>query len=393
MSSDIVRKIYGPLLRWASSLAAVAASVRRWLAVGLVSAVLLLPAGSDALTTGHAVAVPTFTVTAVERDAQVTIRTSNFPADHTFTVTMGPMGSRGIDGYVVGTVDSGDGGSLEATLDIPAALHGATQIAIRLQSGGVFPYFSYNWFYNRTTGEPPSAPEDDDAAPEGSGYQGIPTFSTVDVVADNSVTIRTHNFPAGETFNVTMGAFGTRGIGGISVGTLDSGSGGELEATYNIPADLAGTGRIAIRVQTDHADPYFAYNWFYNNSTADDTNNGNGADNGDDADNGSGGSSPSTYTGIPTITIEEVTRNDSVTLRTHNFPANQTFTVRMGPFGTRGIGGMVAAQIDSGDGSDMSVTVPIPESVHGLARIAIRLQTAHAQPYFAYNWFYNTSTP
>ena len=40
---------------------------------------------------------------------------------------------------------------------------------------------------------------------------------------------------------------------------------------------------------------------------------------------------------IPLIYIEKVVRNESVTISGSNFPVNQTFTVRMGEFGSRGI--------------------------------------------------------
>ncbi len=61
-----------------------------------------------------------------------------------------------------------------------------------------------------------------------------------------------------------MGAFGTQGIGGYEVGTLNSGTGGALTATFNLPPQLVGAGRIAIRFQSGQAYPFFAYNWFYN---------------------------------------------------------------------------------------------------------------------------------
>jgi hypothetical protein len=61
-----------------------------------------------------------------------------------------------------------------------------------------------------------------------------------------------------------MGPFGTRGIGGYVVGTIDSGAGGSGSYTFSIPAQLSGSYRIAIRAQTGHANPFFAYNWFYN---------------------------------------------------------------------------------------------------------------------------------
>jgi hypothetical protein len=78
------------------------------------------------------------------------------------------------------------------------------------------------------------------------------------------VTIKTKDFPPNQTFQITMGAFGTQGIGGYQVGTLNSGAGGQLTATFNLPPQLVGASRIAIRAQTAHANPFFAYNWFYN---------------------------------------------------------------------------------------------------------------------------------
>ena len=62
-----------------------------------------------------------------------------------------------------------------------------------------------------------------------------------------------------------MGVFGTRGVGGIEIAMTQSGAGGSFDETYTIPAALHGLPRIAIRLQSD--DGYFAYNWFYNNTT------------------------------------------------------------------------------------------------------------------------------
>lgn len=50
------------------------------------------------------------------------------------------------------------------------------------------------------------------------------------------------------------------------VGTINSGTGGALTATFGIPAQFAGWNRIALRAQTGHAYPFFAYNWFFNNT-------------------------------------------------------------------------------------------------------------------------------
>jgi len=194
-------------------------------------------------------------------DKTVTIKTDNFPANQTFTVRMGPFGSRGVNGIVVGTLQSGVGGALTATFNIPAQLQKSYQIAIRAETAHANPFFAYNWFYNNTTGTGGNPPP---TVPPGPIYTGIPTFTVCSVVQNGSVTIKTANFPPNQTFTVTMGAFGTQGIGGVVVGTINSGTGEALTATFGIPPALAGYSRIAIRAQTGQAYPFFAYNWFFN---------------------------------------------------------------------------------------------------------------------------------
>ena len=93
----------------------------------------------------------------------------------------------------------------------------------------------------------------------------IPTIKILSVVRNKRVTIQTDNFPSQTKFVVTMGKYGTKGIGGIEIGTTESGSGGTFNATYSIPHALRGLDRIAIRLQS--ASGYYSYNWFYNNST------------------------------------------------------------------------------------------------------------------------------
>jgi len=212
----------------------------------------------------------------------VTIKTKNFPAGKTFTVRMGVIGTRAIGGEVVGTQDSGTGGAFEATFNIPTSLKGSSRIAIRMDSttGG---FFAFNWFFNNTAtgpgtptvtstvktatpGGPTTSPTSKTATPGGPtatpSSANIPTFSITAVVKDTSVTIKTNNLPKNQTFTVRMGAIGTRAIGGTVVGTLDSGAGGVLTATYNIPATLQGSAQIAIRM--DSPAGFFAFNWFFN---------------------------------------------------------------------------------------------------------------------------------
>ncbi len=205
--------------------------------------------------------IPTFTIKDVDKNTSVTIETANFPADDTFTVTMGRIGTRGINGIVIGTQDSGTGGKFTATYTIPDALKGQHRIAIRLQSP-TSGYYSYNWFYNNTT---TGAGTGGTTPPPSPGKFVIPTFMIESVVKNNTVTIRTADFPKGDTFTVTMGYMGTRGINGIVVDTQDSIDGGTFTATYDIPDVLKGQYRIAIRLQSPTSG-YYAYNWFYNNN-------------------------------------------------------------------------------------------------------------------------------
>jgi len=58
---------------------------------------------------------------------------------------------------------------------------------------------------------------------------------------------------------------GTRGVGGVQVATVDSGAGGTLDLTFNIPDYLKGQYQIAIRMQSPTSG-YYAFNWFYNNT-------------------------------------------------------------------------------------------------------------------------------
>lgn len=92
----------------------------------------------------------------------------------------------------------------------------------------------------------------------------VPTFSIIGVVRNTSVTIRTANFPASQTFNVYMGAIGTRGYGGYAAGSVNSGVGGTFTTTITIPASLANAAQIAILLQS--ASGYYSYNWFWNNN-------------------------------------------------------------------------------------------------------------------------------
>lgn len=226
--------------------------------------ILLLPLGllnvqagteaKPATYSGH----PTFSIVKVVKDVSVTIRTKNLPPGDAFQVRMNKIGTKGKNGIVAGSFSSGAGGAQEFTFNIPEELKGRSLIAIRFDSTTGSGYFAYNWFYNKSSGGV-TQPTD--------GYKGFPTFIIVSVVRDDTVMIETRNLPANDEFTVRMNKMGTRGVGGIKVGSFSSGSGGIKTFTFDIPAEFHGLKQIAIRFDSATGSGYFAYNWFFNATT------------------------------------------------------------------------------------------------------------------------------
>jgi len=210
--------------------------------------------------------IPTFVIKAVDRDNLVTIQTDNLRLNDTYIVTMGLMGTRGVNGIHVATVSTTSNDRITKTFSIPSALQGLKQISIRLKSSSTG-YYAYNWFYNSDanlsligTPEPtPSTP------PTTTGYGGYPYFYIKGVDQATSVTIKGYNFPANTTFKVRMNWMYTQGIAGSIVETVTTNANGKLsDNTYAIPDFLQNSAKIAIRLESP-ASGYYAYNWFYNN--------------------------------------------------------------------------------------------------------------------------------
>ncbi len=93
---------------------------------------------------------------------------------------------------------------------------------------------------------------------------------------------------------------------------------------------------------------------------------------------------------IPTFTIRQVVRDQSVTIQTANFPVGRKFDVLIGAYGTAGVGGVYVTTTDSGGGGSFGATYTIPAALRGARRLSIRLQSASG--HFSYNWFWNNTT-
>jgi hypothetical protein len=207
-----------------------------------------------------------FTVAQVVRNTSVTIQTYGFPNNVAMDVRMGRWNGNAYDWVDLDDIDTGTGGSYQLTFNIPAGFANANQLVLRMvqtkKNGRVFSQDQV--FFNTASGSTGGIPGPIYYPPY--YYYGIPTIWIVDVERNSSVTIQTHNFPPGVTFDVLMGPIGSRGVGGYHVGTLNSGAGGSLSATFTIPAQLYNLDRIAIRTQ-NWPTGYHSYNWFYNNTT------------------------------------------------------------------------------------------------------------------------------
>ena len=92
----------------------------------------------------------------------------------------------------------------------------------------------------------------------------------------------------------------------------------------------------------------------------------------------------------PTFAILNVVEDTSVTIQTANFPANDTFYVRMGQAGTKGVDGVLVSKITTGVGGIFKAKFSIPDQLKGEEIIAIRLESPKSG-YYSYNWFYNTT--
>lgn len=81
-----------------------------------------------------------FVVESVRENDEVTIKTSNLPANAHFVVTIGKSGSKGVDGIVVGNVFDDDG-VVKATFDIPEEYYDRTKLDIRLENKSLGMYY------------------------------------------------------------------------------------------------------------------------------------------------------------------------------------------------------------------------------------------------------------
>ena len=316
-------------------------------------------------------------VISVVPNAKITMALSNLPKNSEFVVQMGQRGTAGIGGYYAASFATGTEAYSEKTFSIPTPLYDEAMIDVRITGDN----FALSTFFVNT-----GTVEDPDPDPSPGGYGGIPTTSIKNVVPGDSVTVRTYNFPAGKDFVVYMGEFGTRGVGGIESGAFYSAGGGSFELTFTIPEALTDEHMIAIRLQTP-GNTYYAYDWFYNqpyqgSSGSVEVSDPEPADDGEYHFN----TLNLNYSGYPTTSILSNEDKESVEVKVYNLPKDVDFSVTVGAFGTRGVGGATVASFNSGDGGTQTFTFDVPDTYKEYYKLAIRLDSGY---WYAYDWWVN----
>jgi hypothetical protein len=105
-------------------------------------------------------------------------------------------------------------------------------------------------------------------------------------------------------------------------------------------------------------------------------------------DSPEGGNSTGDYSGYPSIEILKVSKDQTVTIKGLNFPAQDQFNVFLNYYGTQGVDGICVDSVLTGDGGEFTDTFQIPTALQGQPSLAIRLESPHSG-YYAYNWFGN----
>ena len=310
---------------------------------------------------------PVFSVSSVKKDQSATIKVSGYPANKNFNILMGKIGTQAVNGLLVGTGKTSSSGSFSVTVNIPAKLQGQSTIAIRIEAADDSGYYAYNWFYNKTRAS------DSGGSDSGSYTAGLAVTS---VVEDKSVSFKAGNLLLNRTYSVYLDRKNSSDkITGVYVASITTNSNGYVATTVQIPLEYKDRRELSLRLVSNDGKSFVATSWFLNATSNDGT--------------GSG-----TVAGIvPTFSILAVVKDDSVTIQTYNFPANKQFEVLMGRMGTQGINGVRVDKIKSDKDGSFKVTFSIPEKLQGRSQIALRLQAADGSGYYAYNWFYNSTTP
>jgi hypothetical protein len=200
---------------------------------------------------------------------------------------------------------------------------------------------------------------------------GYPTTTILSSVAKTEVEVKVFNLPKEVDFDVTIGAFGTRGVGGTKVAEFNSGDGGTQTFTFTVPAAYKENYKLSIRLDSGI---WYAFDWWVNNPAAapaggvvvPDVNAG--------------------YVGYPTTTILSSVAKTEVEVKVFNLPKEVDFDVTISEFGKRGLSGQKVAEFNSGDGGTQTFTFTVPDAYKENYKLSIRLDSGI---WYAFDWWVN----
>ncbi|HPS47401.1 MAG TPA: hypothetical protein PKX37_02865 [Flexilinea sp.] len=147
------------------------------------------------------------------------------------------------------------------------------------------------------------------ATVQAEGIEPYPSYTITSVTVDQSVSILTLNFPADTEFIVRM-----KDLNSVSdyidVAKFNTQSGGSFTATFPIPAELVGKKSIGMLLSNNNGIEIPST--FSNEAMTETV------------------ATVCDYSVLPSFTIDSVVKGKSITVTTGTFPANQSFTVKMG---------------------------------------------------------------
>ncbi len=190
-------------------------------------------------------------------------------------------------------------------------------------------------------------------------------FEILSVKQDESVTIRTIDFPVRTNFTVIMGKATNRAVNGAASKDFNSGAGGKQEFTFPIPEEIKGTAIIGIRIESK--DGYEGYNWFFNR----------------------------TQTQLipdsslkPDMTFSEVVKNTSATVKVTNLAPETLYRVRVGPQPSFYQDYVTVDSVTTDSNGAVTFPIQLGENVKDAEFISVRMDGASR---YVYNTFRNVN--
>jgi len=202
----------------------------------------------------------------------------------------------------------------------------------------------------------------------------------LNVVEDESVTIRLENFPADETFFVYMGFRDTLGLNGYLVSKLETNAGGTFSAKFLIPEELKGEEVISIRFESQDSR-VFCYNFFYNKTGS-----------------SQAPASKITYNklkpGFPTFDLVNMVAGQSIRVQTKYFPENERWAVFLntGHGAKINKGWIEVLGFNSDEGGVLTIDIPIPSSLQYAENIAVMFYNVN-DGFRTYDLYVNQNYP